>query len=786
MTWTDGVGRHGAFVLDSEAADVVRYQWSYDSGAQHETATVAGAPRTVDFLPETSGPHYLSVRAVDASGTASPSTTHHFGVLEGQGRRGGWSMDAAAGPAAGVGADAVATLGPGATAGAAGHVGAALSFAGGAASGYAATAGALLDTSRSFTVSAWVRPAGSSAAERVAVSQNGRTSSAFTLGIGADGHWRFDVQADAAEQDSTRVVAASDLPAATDRWTHLSGTYDRQAGTLRLDVDGVAAGTTSVPGPLPDGHGGVQLGRAVYGGQPSAGWDGSVDEAVLWDRALSPGEIAGVAAGDLPATGTPAKAVWHLDEAAGTDTVAGAPEADGLTAAGGVQPGVPGLGVSGAAARFDGATGRAQTSRPPVDTAASFSVSAWVKAPAPAPGDTGLHTVASQSGEHGDAFALSYSASTRRWVFGHSSADTPGAAVVQAAQGDCTPDSTLDGVPCFTGADDTWTHLLGVRDAVTGKLRLFVNGYPVAETDGDALPGWTAAGPLVVGATGHDGAYGDFFDGDIDDVQVYDRVVTGPEAVKLAALPSHAIGRWRLDTAAGSPAGSPDEAPAHSPAVLGGAAVVNPDGNVLNESGALHLDGTDGFARSTGTPLHTDGSFTVAAWANVSPDTDHDMTVLSAVGATTGAVTLRWHHLGDDPDTGQHLGEWQAVVAASDAPGAATTVVSHGANPVWDNWSHLVLVYDASARRLSLYVGGYLDARCADEACLRKKSQAQSVRPFDATGGLQFGRTKTADGWGEHLAGDIDDVWVFQGVLGDSQINVLSSPFGTEDITNWL
>ncbi|MEV4617077.1 LamG-like jellyroll fold domain-containing protein, partial [Kitasatospora sp. NPDC049258] len=275
-----------------------------------------------------------------------------------------------------------------------------------------------------------------------------------------------------------------------------------------------------------------------------------------------------------------------------------------------------------------------------------------------------------------------------------------------------------------------------------------------------------------LGAVNREGANAEFFGGDIDDVRVYDRVVTGPEVADLVKQRPQLAGRWKLNTAAGSPLASPGEGPAHADAVLNGGAAVNAGGGQYVNTGTLQLNGTTAYAATTVPPVHTNRSFTLAGWASTVGSPTRDMTVLSQGGATADAVTLRWHYLKDDPTSGEHLGEWQAVVAGTDAAGAPRTVVVHSP-AVGAEWTHLAVVYDALASRLSLYVNGDLENQVCttgESDCTTRVSWSQAVRPFDATGGLQFGRSKASGSFGEYFSGELDDVWAFQGVLSGAQI----------------
>ena len=66
-----------------------------------------------------------------------------------------------------------------------------------------------------------------------------------------------------------------------------------------------------------------------------------------------------------------------------------------------------------------------------------------------------------------------------------------------------------------------WVHLVGVFDASTGQVRLYVNGVLQTAVAGGAT-GEDNGHALTIGARGTDW----FFGGDIDEVRVYQGVVT--------------------------------------------------------------------------------------------------------------------------------------------------------------------------------------------------------------------------------------------------------------------
>lgn len=79
--WVDGVGVYGHFTMDSPSEDVVSYMYDFLGGpAETVSAERPGAAVTVPYLPLTSGPKWLTVRAIDRSGRTSEVSRYRFNV----------------------------------------------------------------------------------------------------------------------------------------------------------------------------------------------------------------------------------------------------------------------------------------------------------------------------------------------------------------------------------------------------------------------------------------------------------------------------------------------------------------------------------------------------------------------------------------------------------------------------------------------------------------------------------------------------------------------------------
>ncbi|MFJ7588211.1 ricin-type beta-trefoil lectin domain protein [Streptomyces sp. NPDC097617] len=144
-----------------------------------------------------------------------------------------------------------------------------------------------VDTTRSFTVSAWAK----SDKPSVVLSQDGQRSSGFLLWHDGDGTWRFAMSVkddDNWTYDQTITMNAA-AKAQTGVWTQLTATYDATTGLIALYVNGTLAGTGhhaktntwNATGPL-------VLGRYKYQGLPSSYFEGRISNVAVYPHSTIP------------------------------------------------------------------------------------------------------------------------------------------------------------------------------------------------------------------------------------------------------------------------------------------------------------------------------------------------------------------------------------------------------------------------------------------------------------------------------------------------------------------
>jgi len=77
----------------------------------------------------------------------------------------------------------------------------------------------------------------------------------------------------------------------------------------------------------------------------------------------------------------------------------------------------------------------------------------------------------------------------------------------------------------------TWTHVAVTFDDAADRAILYIDGHPVQEVVQTGFPGNSDSSLGI----GRDGRWGDYLIGALDDVRLYDRVLTAEEVATLAA-----------------------------------------------------------------------------------------------------------------------------------------------------------------------------------------------------------------------------------------------------------
>ena len=152
---------------------------------------------------------------------------------------------------------------------------------------YAESAGTLIPTENTnYSVSAWVKLNDAGGAFQTVMSEDGDANSAFFLQYsGADKRWAFSFA-------SVRTLADDVGQPVVGRWYHLVGVRDVTNSKLSIFVDGKLSGSVGILGGGDKGTGNLEIGRGKFGGNPVDYLNGTVDDAKIFDRALSAADVS--------------------------------------------------------------------------------------------------------------------------------------------------------------------------------------------------------------------------------------------------------------------------------------------------------------------------------------------------------------------------------------------------------------------------------------------------------------------------------------------------------------
>ncbi|MCX4993731.1 LamG-like jellyroll fold domain-containing protein [Streptomyces sp. NBC_00568] len=543
--------------VDGSLAGSAAYSTPWDArrGLQIGAGSYGGAPGS--FFPGTID----DVRIYDKPLAAGEVTNLFNKQPIGTGRpaRAVFSLDE---PAADSGGEATTTVSGhadvnpavfkgGAKPGEAGRAGEALSLDG--VDDYATTT-PHVNNQRSFSVVAWAKlPRTKPTHAAVIATQTSTVKPGFELYYSPTYGWSFN-QYSQDSVDGTPMRAAQGDPglAPGGEWTQVAGTYDAVDNYLRLYVQGTYVSRVNFDSPF-YGGGPVQIGAGNYSGAADSFFPGQISDVQLYDRALSAGEMA-----DMFDSRPTVEGRWRLDSSSGSPAVSPDDLAredhttHSLTLGSGAKVDVTGGSnmVGDGGLLLNGtSTGYAQTgpsaSPSPIDTSRSFTVSAWVTAPARPQKPV---TVMSMAGANRNGFAVRYvpdessPATAGRWQLVTVSADSSTAQV-------STAEHTL-----FQNTD-AWNHIAVVYDAYAGQMRLYVDGNvqvrPCLDDDDDGEPdvptcteqvSWNSSvvpfaaakglqlGRLKTGSS----TWGEYWSGAIDDVWALQGAASDTQIAALA------------------------------------------------------------------------------------------------------------------------------------------------------------------------------------------------------------------------------------------------------------
>ncbi|QIP84563.1 LamG domain-containing protein [Streptomyces sp. Tu 2975] len=385
----------------------------------------------------------------------------------------------------------------------------------GTSAAYADVNETVLDSSKSFSVSAWVRPKGTPTRDMAVVSQDGTGEPGFTLGYDQTaGTWAFSVPVTDVDTLGEWKAVATGVSVVPDQWVLLTGVYDATKSELRLYINKDSKGTASRRS-VWRSYGPLQLGRTTAKSGYRDNFDGDLAEVRVFDRVLPAAQVE-----EMMTVKPVRKNYWQLDSAtsgsspdtgtgqalrlAGNAAVKSAPD-DPLS----LDP-YPLVGAGHLV--LDGDGDYASTATAPVTGASSFTLTARTLLTTLDPEKA--QTVLSLPGTAANRLAVRYrpapdAETPSMWELAVAESDSATAPVKRFADDQELPDT-----------DPAGQHLAVVYDAFANEIRLYVNGMlaDIAHGTDDTL--WAATGALQVGRSALGGG-SEYFAGAIDEVRVY-------------------------------------------------------------------------------------------------------------------------------------------------------------------------------------------------------------------------------------------------------------------------
>lgn len=610
------------------------------------------------------------------------------------------------------------------------------------------SSGHAVDTSRSFSVSAWVR------LDRIGgyptvLSQDGRATSAFQVQATPEGHWALAMFPEDVAGGGTPHARAVGPVVQLGVWTHLVAGYDAARDLMMLHINGEQAATATHRNAWDYAAGRFRIGRGQWAGNGVDFFPGAVDDVEVHSRVLFASEIRDKAGRDLSLVHK-----WQLDEGVGGSV------GDSVGAGTGTLTGGPAFapGKVGSAISFDGVDDAVSTTAVP-RTDEDFTVSAWVKLPALQCATLKCkHVAVSQDGSRGSKFRLGVVKDRTHpygnWLFEMPESDADTAIVTAAA------------VSVESSDFGTWVHLLGVYDRSAKQVLLYVNGHRVGE--GTVTSTWRADGGVQIGRGKLAGAPAERWPGLVDDVRLHTGSLDDDgafalfksypdEAQPTAVLPAADAGHWKFNETSGTTAAD-SSGRGNAVTFTGGAGWIGG-----RTGGGAWLDGSSGSGETTGPVVDTSQSFSVSAWVYRNTNAAENRTVVAQDGNEVSTFALQY-------DAG---GKWAVVMPKADAANPDTVKLLSTEPAVLGKWTHLTVVYNHRDKHLRLYVAGVLSA------------VQVGVVGVTGPGPFTIGRHKWNREKGGYFPRGVDDVRVFGKALSHGEVAEVHDDVVLNDMGLW-
>lgn len=462
------------------------------------------------------------------------------------------------------------------------------------------------------------------------------------------------------------------------QWMHVAGTYNASTDTATLSINGVLGQTATTVGDM----GGATAKNITIAPNETARFAGSIDDFRIYNRALSSAEISSLYESYNPSVQISdlqkgLVGQWKLDGNANDSTSYG----NDLTNTNAVTFTTDRKAQSSKAGQFTSASfqylsvaDNESLSSGDID----FTVSGWVYADTLTDGDQiwGKGTANTVAGIE---YRLIYDTSlNNRFRFGFGNGVT---------LGQVRADSF--GTPT-TG---TWYFIVAWHDATANTINIQVNNGTV-DSGSHTVGGQDTAGLFI---TGTNASLAGYWNGRIDDVRVYKRVLTAAEktslyesydpGIQVSNLQKGLVGQWKMD-------GNANDATSYqNDGTVTGAVLANDRKGQAQKAYGFN-GSSDKINAGNAASLQISNNITLAAWVNVTSNSgSYPSIVIKANSSFTGYGILLESGASYKPTGFFYNGlDW------------STSRVLHTSALTVGTWYHLVYTYDHAVHRI--YVNG--------------------------------------------------------------------------------
>ena len=526
----------------------------------------------------------------------------------------------------------------------------------------------------------------------------------------------------------------------TGTWYHVAATFDNSSDAVVLYVNGaevLAVTTTATPAtntnPLWIGDGNTFN---------ETSWEGLLDDVRIYATALTAAEIADLAADSAP-TGPVAR--WKFDDGSGTVAADSAGGNDGMLQNGPTWT----TGSVNGALSFDGIDDFVDMSAHAAtfDGLTEGTISAWINQTTAGGGQAILQFADTNDAESYVGLRVTASEQVKFTVRENGGVLLNMDSVVSLAEGE-------------------WRHV-----AVTvgpGGNTLYIDGTVAAvtylagsATSAEFLDDVSNLNYAAIAQEKDNAGPARWFNGLIDDVRIYDRVLSASDIADLATPTAGGpIAHWKLDETSGTTA--VDSVGGNDGQLNGSAAWT-----IGAINGGLAVDYTNGedYIKVNNTAdLENvqEGDYTLSAWFrpdSTPPGTNGDN------DANYGILIKPGWHTGLFFDNQNRFGFWQHLDGDINIASTSGNTFSPG------NFYHVAATVDRAAGLQSLYVNGLLE----DTSGFTPGAAAREY----GTGTWRIGIANPGTtSWGWAADGALDDVRIYDRVLTATEISGLATPSG--------